>query len=148
MGADEHCNCHFHDLFEYSGPVIDSSFRNINKDNIHFYNYMEIEGGRKDEPIECNSLKSIYVRSAFTLCHPSSEWDRENEFLQALTPIQKIRELVSSAKNNNDISFIFEWAKQYRNAHHMKKMKRIGQSMIEIDYHWRSKSNCQALLAR
>ena len=147
---DEHCNCHFHDLFEYSGPVIDSSFRNINKDNIHFYNYMEIEGGRKDEPIECNSLKSIYVRSAFTLCHPSSEWDRENEFLQALTPIQKIRELVSSAKNNNDISVHIRMGEvNAGNAPSYEKNETNwsidDQKLID---HWRSKSNCASFISK
>ena len=48
---DEHCNCYFHDLFEYDGPVIDSSFKKINNNNIKLYNYMEIEGGKKSELI-------------------------------------------------------------------------------------------------
>ena len=101
---DEHCNCYFHDLFEYDGPVIDSSFRTINDKNIRPYNYMEIEGGKKNESINCSDKQSIYVRSAFTLNHESSSWNDENKFIQALKPVKKVRDLVNSVGFPNDVS--------------------------------------------
>ena len=101
---DEHCNCYFHDLFEYDGPVIDSSFKKINDRNIRLYNYMEIEGGKKNEPINCGEQQSIYVRTAFTLSHKSSSWNDENKFIQALSPVQRVRDLVNSVAFPNDVS--------------------------------------------
>ena len=56
---DEHCNCYFHDLFDYSGAVIDSSFKTINEDNMSVYNYMEIEGGQKNVPIQLLERKML-----------------------------------------------------------------------------------------
>lgn len=101
---DEHCDCYFHDLFEYDGPVIDSSFNKINDRNIRLYNYMEIEGGKKNEPINCGKQQSIYVRSAFTLSHDSSTWSIENKFIQSLKPVKKIRDLVNSVEFPSDVS--------------------------------------------
>jgi hypothetical protein len=75
---DEYCNCYFHDLFDYSGPVIDCSLYNLNKDNIKVFNYMHIEDGKTNELIDCSLLKDVYVKSALTLC------------LQALSGILKI----------------------------------------------------------
>ena len=102
---DEHCNCYFHDLFEYDGLVLDSSAsKKINDANMVFYNYMEVEGGTKNAPIKFVNNKSIYIRSAFTLVHDSSNWSAENKFIQTLKPVERVRELVHSVLHPNDVS--------------------------------------------
>ena len=65
---------------------------------------MEIEGGKKNEPINCGEQQSIYVRTAFTLSHKSSSWDDENKFIQALNPVQRVRDLVNSVAFPHDVS--------------------------------------------
>src|SRR5690606_23340583 len=42
---DHHCECDFHDLFEYSGPVLRKSLLQEANQTMCVYNYMEIEPG-------------------------------------------------------------------------------------------------------
>ena len=65
---------------------------------------MEIEGGKKNEPIICSDKQSIYAKSAFTLVHESSTWSDENKFIQALKPVKIVRDFVNSVEHPNDVS--------------------------------------------
>jgi hypothetical protein len=103
---DHHCQCRFDDLFEYAGPVeIDDSPEAAAARKNIVYNYMEAEpGGRKDEPITLDQTQDIYVRSAFVLNSPLSDWDGENAFLRGLRPVEAVRDLVASVKGPFDLS--------------------------------------------
>jgi GT2 family glycosyltransferase len=100
---DDHCDCRFSDLFAYDGAVIDQS---LFKDSAAFdvHNYMPIEGGQKDAPIRTSGTKDIYVRSAFVLNSPHSDWQRENRFIQTLRAVDAVQALVNSVRSPNDIS--------------------------------------------
>ena len=140
---DEHCNCYFHDLFEYNGPVIDSSFAKHNSNNIKLYNYMEIEGGKKNEPLSCDGKKSIYVRSAFTLSHQSSSWNAENKFIQDLKPVKRIRDLVNSVDHPNDVSVHIRMGEitKENSPSYENSENNWSTSDQEFIYQWRNKSN-------
>lgn len=100
---DDHCDCRFADLFDYPGAVTDVSFL-ADAGDCDVHNYMPIEGGEKDAPIRTEGSRDVYARSAFVLRHPASTWARENAFLQALTPVAAVRDLVASVRSPNDVS--------------------------------------------
>ena len=100
---DDHCRCYFTDLFKYSGPIISESFYGENEE-CTFFNYMEAEGGTKNASLQCASDQDIYVRSAFVLNSPYSQWPRENEFIQSLEPVEEVKAMVASVRNPNDLS--------------------------------------------
>lgn len=100
---DDHCECRLSDLFAYDGAVIDQSFI---KDAVDCktYNYMTIEGGEKNAPIQIEGSRDIYARSAFVLNSPHSDWANENRFLQTLLPVEAVQSLVASVRHPNDVS--------------------------------------------
>lgn len=100
---DSHCQCYFTDLFSYNGSIISQTFH-VEPSKHSAFNYMEAEGGSKNTPINCDINQDIYVRSAFVLSSPYSEWSSENEFIQNLKPVEEVKALVASVRNPNDVS--------------------------------------------
>jgi hypothetical protein len=100
---DHHCDCEFTDLYDYSGPIETERFIDHAKSAL-IYNYMEIEGGKKNQLIENILSKDTYVRSAFVLNHPSSNWDGENIFIKSLIPADPVAQLVGSVKQPYDLA--------------------------------------------
>jgi hypothetical protein len=100
---DSHCQCYFSDLFVYDGPIISQPFH-VEPSKHSIFNYMEVEGGSKNAPINCDINQDIYVRSAFVLSSPYSEWSCENEFIQNLEPVEEVKAMVASVRNPNDVS--------------------------------------------
>jgi glycosyltransferase involved in cell wall biosynthesis len=101
---DHHCECRFSDLYDYQGAVIETSFVRRASESMSVYNYMEIEpGAKKDQAIIIDENKDIYARSAYVLNSELSEWQKENEFLQSLTPTQQVLNLVEPFDVSNAI---------------------------------------------
>jgi len=102
---DHHCECHFSDLFDYNGVVIEHSFIEMAKQSMSVYNYMEIEdGSAKDELIDINENKDLYLRAAYTFNSTHSDWESENKFIQQLTPTKEITNLVEQFDMSNCIA--------------------------------------------
>ena len=104
--SDVHCECQFTDLFEYDGPVVRQSFvRDAAARGIDLYNYMPIEeGAAKSAAIRLDGTSDVYVRSAFVLNSPHSNWTSENRFLHRLTPVEAVRQLVASVRQPCDLA--------------------------------------------
>ncbi len=102
---DHHCECLFSDLFDYNNLVIDKSFLGeAEKNGYDIYNYMEIENdSEKDKEIN-TSKNDIYIRSAYSLNSPLTEWTDENNFIQSLTPVKEIMKMIDSFDLNNTIA--------------------------------------------
>ncbi len=103
---DEHCAGRFRDLFDHDGAVEETRFLDTAAEQgCAVYNYMPHEpGARKDEPIRLDDATPIYARAAFVLNSPASTWELENRFLQGLTPIDAIRDLINAVRHPNDLS--------------------------------------------
>lgn len=103
---DAHCECEFSDLFRYAGAVLNESFVDAVSDrDCVLFNYMESEpGSEKDAPIQVPRLKDVYIRSAYVLKNNATNWEKENEFLRSLQPVEAVSELVNSVRNPNDVS--------------------------------------------
>jgi hypothetical protein len=103
---DDHCDCRFTDLFEYSGAVIEDAFpQEAERRGATLINYMEIEeGAEKDRAVELTSGQDIYLRSAYVFKHPASTWDTENAFLKMLKPVDSVVELINAVRWPNDLS--------------------------------------------
>ncbi|MBK5928442.1 galactosyltransferase-related protein [Rhodobaculum claviforme] len=105
---DHHCDCRLGDLFDYSGPVLESAFvDDAATRGIEVYNYMPVEpGSRKDAEIDLASPRDIYVRSAFVLNAGGvgGDWDAQNRFLQALRPVEAVRDLVAAVRHPNALA--------------------------------------------
>jgi hypothetical protein len=93
---DNHCECRFDDIFKYDGPIIDYPFDADLKNKCSAYNYMEAESGSvKGKLIEVDDCKDLYVRSAYVLNHPLTDWSKENEELKKLTPVKMVTDLIN-----------------------------------------------------
>ncbi len=103
---DVHCEARFSDLFEYGGSVIEESrLETAREEGARVFNYMEIEAeAQKNEAIAFGPDDDVYLRSAYVLNHPSSTWERENEFLRRLRPVGRVLDLVGSIRSPNDLS--------------------------------------------
>ena len=103
---DAHCDCAFTDLFAYYGAVIETSFPDDARDSgMSVYNYMEVEpGADRGAPIVLHPGADAYLRSAYVLESPLSEWADENRFLRSLVPSAAVTELVESVRSPNDVS--------------------------------------------
>ena len=99
---DVHCDCRFTDLYDYDGAIENRSF--IEEfDGVCVFNYMGIEGGEKGKEIKIPKKSDLYIRSAFILNHPASDWDSENAFLKSLTPVQEVVKLVNLVRGERDL---------------------------------------------
>ncbi|MDA9020371.1 hypothetical protein N9H60_04335, partial [Flavimaricola sp.] len=103
---DHHCEGRLSDLFDYDGAVIEEAFvGEAVERGCKVYNYMEIEeGSQKDAPLDLGWSGDIYARAAYVLNAAPSTWERENRFLQSLTPVQAVHDLVAGVRTPNDIS--------------------------------------------
>jgi hypothetical protein len=138
---DDHCNCRFEDLFEYNGEVIDE-MAIPDKSLSEVYNYMFVEGGEKNKLIADNSGKDIYIRSAFVLNSPHSNYDNENRFIQSLRPTSTILQLVNSVRHPNDLSvhIRMEGGEKYEHLPYEKSDNWSAEDHELISY-WRLKSH-------
>lgn len=103
---DHHCDCRFGALFDYPGVVIeDDAPEAAAARGSVVHNYMEAEpDGRKDAPIMLDHDRDVYVRSAFVLNSPLTDWEGQNVFLRSLPPAKAVRALVDSVKGPFDLS--------------------------------------------
>lgn len=102
---DNHCNCLFSDLFDYDGMVLDESFtEDAAQQDCEVFNYMEIEpNAEKDAEILIQKDKDTYIRSAYCLNNPHTNWDIDNNFLKSLTPSSGIMDIIDSFDVKNMI---------------------------------------------
>ena len=145
---DAHCNCRMFDLFDYDGAVIEESFVG-NAVNCKVYNYMTIEGGEKDSPIQGSSRGNIYARSAFILNSTFSDWASENRFIQSLRPVDAVRGLVASVRHPYDVSVHVRMEGGRKDEHLPYESK---ENWTEEDHdlidHWREASHYSRFLRR
>lgn len=145
---DDHCDCRFHDLFEYDGAVIEKSFPE-DKAGYDVHNYMPMEGGDKDAHIRTEGPGDIYARSAFILHHPASTWEAENGFLQALRPVEAVRDLVASVRNPNEVSVHVRMEAGPGLDHNSyDRPENWGEEDHRLIHEWRSKSHFSHFMAR
>ncbi len=148
---DDHCDGRLSDLFEYDGAVEETRFLDIAEEGgCVVYNYMPNEpGSRKDAPIELDTPADIYARAAFVLKCPASTWELENRFLQSLTPIEPIRNLVASVRHPNQLSahVRMEGGKKSEHLAYEKADNWTAADHALID-EWRSKSHFSHFLKR
>jgi hypothetical protein len=103
---DDHCACSFDDLFFPHGAVLTQGFAaEAQSMGLALFNYMEVEpGAAKDAPIAMGAFQDVYIRSAFPLISPCSNWHTENAAIHQMQPNEVVRALVSSVRNPNDVS--------------------------------------------
>ena len=103
---DTHCDCHFSDLFDYEGAVMDRGFAGMAAAcGVNSVTYMELEeNSRKDKPISLREGEDFYARTAYVLNSPYTNRKAENDFLQNLAPVEVVMELVSSVRSPNDVA--------------------------------------------
>ena len=91
---DHHCDCRFEDIVDFPGTVLDQSFPQAAELlGISVFNYMETEGGTKNEPIE-RLPGDIYFRSAFTANSDLTDAGKENAYLKTLVPSEAVSALI------------------------------------------------------
>ncbi|MBC7740107.1 MAG: hypothetical protein H7245_23500 [Candidatus Saccharibacteria bacterium] len=102
---DDHCACTYDDLFFSHGAVLDHGFVTEASDfGLQVFNYMEIEpDAAKDAPIAMGAFQDVYIRSAFPLNSPCSNWHTENLWIRNLQPNEVVRALVASVRSPNDL---------------------------------------------
>lgn len=148
---DDHCQARLTDLYDYDGAVIEESFsRDARRLGARVYNYMEIEdGAQKDAPIDLTWAGDLYARSAYVLNCSGTSWEAENAFLQGLTPVSQVRDLVASVPAPNDLSVHVRMVGGAKDAHlsYESTDNWTEESQAEIGF-WRNKSHFSAFLKR
>lgn len=148
---DDHCDCKFSDLFDYYGAVIEEAFpQEAAKAGASVFNYMEIEdGAEKDAPVELVSGQDVYLRSAYVLQHPASNWEVENDFLKALRPVDSVLELIDSVRWPNDLTAHIRMVggKQFEHLpwESAENWTEEGHDLVD---HWRTKSHYSNFIKR
>lgn len=148
---DMHCECRFADLFDYDGAVIEESFVTAAPQlDFDVYNYMEVEGGRKDVQIDASSVLDLYARSAFVLNSPLSNWDDENRFLRGLRPVEEVLDMIAGVRHPNDVSahVRMEAGQGRDNNAYDSPDGNWSEGDHELIHHWRAKSHFSHFLAR
>lgn len=148
---DPHCEGRIYDLFEYKGAVEEEGFiANAHHKGYKAYNYMEAEeGSQKDEPIDLTHSGHIYARTAYTLKAAPSTWERENEFLRQLKPVQRVQEMVASVPTPNDVSAHVRMAggTKYEHLPYESMDNWTAEGHAQIAY-WREKSHFSHFMQR
>ena len=141
---DHHCECRIDDLFHYEAEVIEQAFvDDAVRQGMTVFNYMEIEpGAQKDAPIVIAPQKDIYVRSAYVLNSPLTDWNAECQFLRSLNPVVEVQELVQSVRSPNDVSAHVRMSggKDYEHLTYEAPDNWSAKSHAEIEF-WRRKSH-------
>ncbi len=151
---DHHCDCRFSDLFDYAGPVLDRAFvEETEGSGIALYNYMPVEpGSHKDARIDLASSSDIYVRSAFVLNagqEPGADWDAENRFLQALRPVEAVREMLARVRHPNALAaHVRMEAGQGRDNQSYDRPENWTAEDHALIHHWRDQSHFARFMAR
>jgi len=145
---DEHCDCRFSELFDYDGAVLDASFLH-DAGHCDIHNYMAIEGGEKDALIRAEGSRDLYVRSAFVLNSPHSDWAGESRFIRSLRPVEAVRALVAAVRHPNDVAAHVRMVggRKYEHLPHESAEHWTEQDHDLVD-HWRTKSHFSHFLAR
>lgn len=100
---DNHCECLVGDLFEYEGTVWTSA-ATIDFGKVDYFTYMELEEGAcKDQYIPLTKGRDVYIRSAYVLNNELSNWERENEVLRQLRPVEQVRRLLETNDCNGRV---------------------------------------------
>lgn len=148
---DDHCDCHFQDLFHPYGAVLDAGFvSDAQSLGLQVFNYMEVEAdSRKDAPIALNSFQDVYLRSAFPLVHRCSSWATQNQWLRDLQPTDVVRDLVDSVRSPNDLSIHIrmEGGAEAQHLPYESAANWTAEAQQEID-HWRKRSHFTRFLPR
>lgn len=148
---DFHCDCRFTDLFDYDGPVEHAAFAaDAARRGAAVFNYMEIEeGAQKDQPVEMKDGQDVYLRSAYVLRHPASNWTVENDFLRALRPAGPVLDLVDTVRWPNDIAVHVRTAggKQFEHLPWESVANWTQEGHEQVAY-WRERSHYSAFLKR
>ncbi|MBY6212236.1 glycosyltransferase [Microbulbifer agarilyticus] len=147
---DHHCDAKFSDLFDYDGPVIERAFVERARKEGCLYNYMEVElDAKKNQHIEVSSNTYTYVRSAYTLVHPSSTWDKENEFLKSLKPSQRVLDLISEISVSDCLAVHVRMeAGEGLDHHSYDSVENWTEEGHKELHFWREKSHYSAFLKR
>ncbi len=106
---DAHCDCRLTDLLDYPGAVIEDACDGAIRAQADLaFSYMEID------PDNCFGLPlladpgqasaSVYIRSAYSLISPHTDFAAEQRFLKRLTPTRPVRDLVASVRHPNQVA--------------------------------------------
>lgn len=107
--SDPHCQARLSDLFDYDGPVIedDTTAELCRRRAAVDLTYMEVEPGAVfGAPVVLSGYEQndIYIRSAYSLVSPHSDFQAEQRFLRDLKPVEKVRALVRQVRHPNAVS--------------------------------------------
>jgi glycosyltransferase involved in cell wall biosynthesis len=148
---DHHCDCRFEDLFDYAGAVLDTRFVDEAESlGCDVFNYMTAEpDAQKDAPIVLDDGRGVYARSAFVLNSEHSHWAAENAFIQSLTPVEMIRDLVAGVRNPNDVTahIRMEGGKQFEHLPY-ESAENWTQEDHDLIAKWRAKSHFEHFMTR
>ncbi len=148
---DDHCDCRFSDLFDYAGAVIEKAFpQDASETGAALFNYMEIEeGAQKDAPVALEEGRDAYLRSAYVLNHPASDWAAENAFLRSLRPVESVRALIEAVRAPNDLTAHIRMVggKQFEHLpwESADNWTEEGHELVD---HWRTKSHYSNFITR
>ena len=100
---DHHCDCRLGDLLNYQGAVVEQSFiETARRRNWTVYSYMEAEEqAEKDALIDLDPGRDAYVRTAYALNSPLTDWAAENAFLKRLDPSLEVIDLLHGVRRKN-----------------------------------------------
>jgi hypothetical protein len=148
---DHHCDAPFDALFTPPCAVIGENFiDNAHADGLVVLNYMELElGNAKSAPLDLLPGRDAYVRSAYLINHPASNWDSENALLHRLQPVEAVRDLIQSVPVHSDIGLHIrmEGASGTALQSYDNPENWTADSHAEITA-WRDKSHFSAFMAR
>ena len=148
---DAHCACRFEDLFLPTGAVLDQGFhRDAPAMDIDLFNYMQVEpGSTKEQPVSLGAFRDAYLRSAYPLVSPCSNWHSENTWLHSLRPVPVVLDLVASVRNPNDLSvhIRMEGGAAAQHLPYESAANWTPAAHREID-HWRKRSHFSFFLTR
>ena len=154
---DHHCDCRLTDLFDYAGPVVETAFpEDAAARGIDVYNYMPLEpGSQKDAAIDLASPRDVYVRSAFVLnAGPGSgsgsgDWEAENRFLQALRPVEAVREMMAGVRHPNALAaHVRMEAGAGRDEQSYDRPENWTEEDHALIHHWRAQSHFTRFMDR
>ena len=148
---DHHCDCRMEDLFAYDGEVQDQSFLDhATASGATTLNYMEIEDGAdKGAPLTLEAGRDAYVRSAYVLTHPASDWATENQLLMDLRPTPEVLDLLAQAGDPAPIGLHIRMEGAPGTDHNSydarENWTQEGHAAI---HHWRERSHYKHFMAR
>ncbi|KAI9142852.1 hypothetical protein BKA69DRAFT_1065030 [Paraphysoderma sedebokerense] len=104
---DVHCFAEFYDIFgaETNETVLKEFNLNWFKEkNFRLFNYFEWEGGTKNELIDANISKDIYVKSSFKLVSVQSKQSAEDQILRSLPYSDMVSAIIKNWLNTHNLT--------------------------------------------